>query len=79
MRENDFKEKCMYCHRVLVSDDWRSHFSAQTHYKTMKCECGKLNKIKVDFVGSGHDTWHAKKVELASKPPLEVQVKAMSK
>ena len=30
---------------------------SNSHYKTQQCLCGRKVTIKVDFIGSGHDSW----------------------
>lgn len=79
VREKDFKEMCFYCARPLDRSSWKSEFNVDKHYKTMRCECGKTNKIIVGYEGSGHDSWHIKKVQTSNQAPLDVQVKAMIK
>lgn len=56
-KENDQRFICIYCKKSLLKDKWESKFSGEIHYKTAKCECGKEARIKVDFHGSGHDSW----------------------
>jgi hypothetical protein len=77
VKERDIKETCFYCMRPL--EGWKSEFHANKHYKSITCQCGKTNKVQMNYEGSGHDTWTAPKVQLAAKAPLDVQVKAMSK
>jgi hypothetical protein len=79
VKERDFKEMCFYCMTPIDVKGWKSEFMANKHYKTITCGCGKVNKIIVGYEGSGHDSWHVKRPELASKAPLDVQVKAMTK
>lgn len=55
--EIDTKTRCVYCNRTLESNSWQSVFDGTLHYKTTKCKCSKENRIKVDFAGSGHDSW----------------------
>lgn len=67
-------QKCTYCCRELDNFKWISQWDEQNHqahhYKSIICECGKKNWIKVDFQGSGHD--FVLKQELS---PLESMVK----
>ena len=50
---------CSYCKKELKREFWRSEWDFnhpdEHHYKSIKCECGKKNWVKVEFVGSGHD------------------------
>jgi hypothetical protein len=76
-KERDWKELCSYCAKPLDQKAWKSDFQVSKHYKTNVCSCGKTTKIQVRFEGSGHDTWHKPKPNLANKAPLDVQVQAM--
>ncbi len=50
---------CTYCKKELKKEHWSSEWDHQHpdahHYKSVRCECGKKNWVKVEFVGSGHD------------------------
>jgi len=48
---------CLYCATKLAPTDWKSEFYLEVHYKTCRCACGKSNRIRVNFFGSGHDSW----------------------
>lgn len=48
---------CLYCNSELSANDWRSVWEGQFHYKLTQCKCGKKHRVKVSFVGSGHDDW----------------------
>jgi len=55
------KDQCPYCGKEFDKKaEWDSEFHLEMHYKSIKCECGKDNFIKVEFHGSGHDTWDGK-------------------
>lgn len=54
---------CIYCKRDIPSEKWESEWHAETHYKTLNCDCcGKKLHIKMDFHGSGHDEWTGNKL-----------------
>ena len=55
--ESDIKENCIYCGNDLNDKKWESSFEGDSHYKTLTCECGKNNRVRVNFLGSGHDSW----------------------
>lgn len=48
---------CIYCSERLPSEKWDSFFAQVQHYKCVLCKCGKDNCVRVDFIGSGHDSW----------------------
>ena len=54
---NDLEAICPYCLTKLDKKDWISEFNIEHHYKFHICECGKKVWVKVDFHGSGHDSW----------------------
>ena len=50
--------RCFYCEDGLSKDSCHSRWEGgQHHYKILKCDCGKDNWFKVDFTGSGHDSF----------------------
>lgn len=50
--------ECIYCHSKNKDKKWRSEWNEEHHYKCFICDtCGKKTHIKVDFHGSGHDSW----------------------
>ena len=52
------EESCKYCHQELTKEDWQSGWEGdEHHYKIINCSCGKDNWIKVDFSGSGDDSF----------------------
>jgi len=57
VKESDIKENCIYCGKNLINKKWESKFEGDFHYKTIICECGREIITKVDFLGSGHDSW----------------------
>ncbi len=60
-------DKCLYCRKDLHVDKWNSEWTSEEHhYKSIKCECGKENWVKVDFYGSGHDSFFKKLSPLES-------------
>jgi hypothetical protein len=50
------REWCFICGRKL-EPPWESAFDGDKHYKVKECDCGYLHSIRIDFFGSGHDTW----------------------
>jgi len=70
---------------------WISSFSGKIHYKEIKCSvCGKTNRVKVDFAGSGHDSWDKTnkwldelnknhKIEKQSVKQLEPRIKELER
>jgi len=50
-------DQCVYCGNGIKGKRWYSEHSLEHHYKSVDCECGKRIRIKMDFIGSGHDTW----------------------
>jgi hypothetical protein len=54
--EKKGKFRCIYCGRRHNMDNWKSEFTAHKHYKTIRCSCGKMSRIRV-VDGSGHDEW----------------------
>lgn len=57
IKEIDTKQRCVYCNKVMEKSIWHSSFHGEIHYKTTNCVCGKESRIRVDFAGSGHDSW----------------------
>jgi len=57
IEETDTKRKCVYCNNRLEKNIWASIFEKELHYKTTRCKCGKELRIRVNFCGSGHDSW----------------------
>jgi len=62
---------CLYCNQDLSKDEWKSTWDKEHHYKNIQCSCGRSNRIKVEFHGSGHDDWQS----WAFKDDLLEQVK----
>ncbi len=56
-KADDQKAQCGYCGEIFDKKFWQSHFESELHYKKFLCKCGKEVTIKVDFIGSGHDSW----------------------
>lgn len=50
---------CTRCNDPLDKEKWFSEWDPNHpdnhHYKSIVCECGKKNWIRMDFHGSGHD------------------------
>jgi len=61
---------CLYCRKKLNQNKLRSEWDPCEHeihqYKSIVCECGKKNWVKVDFDCSGHDLLFGKKISLES-------------
>jgi len=58
VKERENKWHCLYCNEDLGANDWKSIWNGQFHYKITHCKkCGKKHRVKVDFCGSGHDSW----------------------
>tara|TARA_Y100000310_G_scaffold339022_1_gene430393 strand:- start:21880 stop:22185 length:306 start_codon:yes stop_codon:yes gene_type:complete len=58
LNEEHQRFECIYCHHKLKGTKWDSAFESAHHYKAVKCgSCGKENRLRVDFHGSGHDSW----------------------
>jgi hypothetical protein len=58
MSEKDQKASCPYCGRCTQDHKWESQFHDNAHYKEQHCECGRKLSIKMDFMGTGHDSWN---------------------
>ena len=57
--DNDFfKIACPYCLKSNEDMEWKSEFEMEMHYKSSKCDCGKELKFRVNFNGSGHDSFN---------------------
>ncbi|MEK6938895.1 MAG: hypothetical protein AABX04_07685 [Nanoarchaeota archaeon] len=67
-------KRCLYCKKELDLMQWSSHWDdlnhEEHHYKAVKCDCGKKNWVKMDFLGSGHDEVLQRKLS-----PLESMVR----
>jgi NAD-dependent SIR2 family protein deacetylase len=55
VNEINQREQCVYCGNNLSDKRWYSEHSMEHHYKSV--ECGERVRVKVNFIGSGHDTW----------------------
>ncbi len=60
--------RCEYCLMDFDPTLFGSTFgdSADQHYKSFDCLCGKKNWVKMDFLGSGHDDVTKEDSELES-------------
>ncbi|MBS3141796.1 hypothetical protein J4464_00230 [Candidatus Woesearchaeota archaeon] len=57
-REHDQFRSCAYCRNDQQGVSWRSVHDSHLHYKERDCtRCGRVSRIRVDFIGSGHDAW----------------------
>ncbi|MFH1053925.1 MAG: hypothetical protein V1740_05920 [Candidatus Woesearchaeota archaeon] len=86
--ESDLRNFCPYCKSDISENEWKSLFHAQIHYKESECTCGKSLKIRVPFIGTGHDSWDGKQtwkrdvLEIRKDPKtkmktLDTQIKVM--
>lgn len=51
--------RCVYCGDEESERLWVSEWNCEHHYKSFICKkCGKKTYVKVDFHGSGHDSWN---------------------
>ncbi|MBS1266773.1 MAG: hypothetical protein MAG795_00742 [Candidatus Woesearchaeota archaeon] len=49
--------ECLYCSEE-AEKRWVSEWNCEHHYKSFCCKnCGKKNFVRVNFQGSGHDSW----------------------
>jgi len=73
------KTFCIYCGRNVPRNEWSSEWHLEAHYKTIKCQCGKNLHIKVNFEGSGHDSWNWEKIRPAAlkKKSIEDRIKIL--
>jgi len=53
--EKSCGERCCYCRKELDVEQWNSCWDSEYHYKSIICECGKKNWVRLEFDGSGHD------------------------
>ncbi|MBI2129144.1 hypothetical protein HYU07_02800 [Candidatus Woesearchaeota archaeon] len=56
------QDTCLYCGSSLKDKIWDSEFKGHLHYKTLICSCGRKAHIRMNFKGSGHDSWNNGKV-----------------
>lgn len=61
-RSETQQETCLYCGASLRDKSWESEFKGYLHYKTLMCDCGRKVHIRMNFKGSGHDSWNNGKV-----------------
>ncbi len=53
LKELDISSICPYCSATISEKVWKTDFEVHNHYKTLKCECGKKIRVKLDFISSG--------------------------
>lgn len=63
---------CIYCNEQLDSEKWSSVFAQIHHYKCVLCKCGKENCVKVDFAGTGHDSWSGLERKIAGNSSISI-------
>ncbi len=56
--EGELKTFCIYCKTEVPMKGWKSDWHSEMHYKTVKCSCGRDLHVRVNFEGSGHDSWN---------------------
>ena len=66
------KTKCLYCNTIFDAKNWQSYHHGETHYKIMRCSCGKTLSVKVGFHGSGHDNWN--KTNIIKEKNIEAKI-----
>ena len=54
--EKELNNFCVYCGKEVTDLKWISEWDNEFHYKSAKCGCGSCVVVKVDFMGSGHDS-----------------------
>lgn len=58
MSEEDAVSNCPNCRREIPAK-WFSKFDVSNfHYKDFECDCGYMVSIRVNFSGSGDDSWN---------------------
>ncbi len=67
IKEEESRQVCPYCFTKQSNEGWRSSFSFEKHYKVKTCKCGNEVRVKVDFFGSGHDSWSPNDLKKKSK------------
>ena len=61
IKPEDNKNHCIYCKSSLEDSRWSSEFVGFIHYKKIVSPtCKSKNIVRVDFDGSGHDSWDGK-------------------
>ncbi len=63
---------CIYCSEKLEPEKWGSVFAQVQHYKCVLCRCGRENCVRVDFIGSGHDSWSGLEKKVAKGSSIKV-------
>lgn len=61
VNEEDILHQCAYCGINISDFEWLSEFFGSNHYKVTSCTCGKENRVKIQFCGSGHDNFNQEK------------------
>lgn len=56
MSEKELNNFCVYCGNEASDLKWSSEWEHEFHYKSAKCSCGHKVIVKVNFIGSGHDS-----------------------
>ena len=55
-------EVCENCKTDISSEEWKSEFYIDIHYKTTICpKCNNKQRVTVTYEGSGHDDWNLEK------------------
>ena len=61
VQEGNIIKQCIYCGRDLSSERWDNEISGSHFYKTLKCRCGKVCRVKINYLSSGHDNFNKEK------------------
>ena len=72
--KNEDIQSC-YCGADLKNAKWEPEFSSHLFYRTLKCSCGRKNRVKMDWSGSGHDRWQPTGAEKSTPDVFEDMVK----
>jgi len=62
VKEDIFKEQCLYCGTNVELSDFKTEFQAQLMYKTTICDCGKEVSIKISHGNKSDCSWIEKEV-----------------
>jgi hypothetical protein len=73
LKEEELLEKCLYCGKAAVANDWSTTLHLRKHYKEMRCSCGRSQSVSVRLQGSGHDDWVARTIKLDNLETKVVQ------
>ena len=72
------KFKCNYCSRHVNREEGNSHWEGELQYIVLKCDCGKKNWVRVDFIGIDPREYYEKEpviVPTRNKQAFEKEIK----